>query len=180
VISVLHATDRIAVPWKNGGGVTREVAIWPPGSDFENFDWRVSVAEVRVAGPFSRFEAIDRTLVILQGRLAVTVAGKEVELGPDSAPFAFPGDVACSGAPIGGAVTDLNVMTRRGRASARLKRVASGTHSKNEKTILLMAQEDTDVQFGKQKFHLARFAALLTVGPCEFSLNGAAILIAIV
>ena len=52
MISVLRAADRIATPWKNGGGITREVAIWPPGSDFENFDWRVSIAEVCEAALF--------------------------------------------------------------------------------------------------------------------------------
>ncbi|MDP3593765.1 HutD family protein, partial [Phenylobacterium sp.] len=27
---ILRAVNRTPMPWKNGGGVTREVAIWPP------------------------------------------------------------------------------------------------------------------------------------------------------
>ncbi|MDB5497193.1 MAG: HutD, partial [Phenylobacterium sp.] len=32
-LRVLAAADRQAVPWKNGGGVTREIAAYPTGSD---------------------------------------------------------------------------------------------------------------------------------------------------
>ena len=53
---LLSAARRAAVPWKNGGGVTREVAAHPAGASLEDFDWRVSTAEVRAAGPFSGFE----------------------------------------------------------------------------------------------------------------------------
>jgi len=43
------------MPWKNGGGVTTEIAIAPEGATLDNFDWRVSTAQVDAAGPFSRF-----------------------------------------------------------------------------------------------------------------------------
>jgi environmental stress-induced protein Ves len=121
---ILRAADRVAVPWKNGGGITREVAVWPPGAGFDTFDWRVSIAEVREAGPFSTFDGIDRTMAILVGRLTLRFADRTVALDAASAPFAFPGDVACDGVPVGGHVTDLNVMTRRGRATARVARFA--------------------------------------------------------
>src|ERR1700744_2152466 len=102
------------MPWKNGGGVTREVAIWPRDSAFENFDWRVSIAEVREAGPFSIFENIDRSLSILKGRIELDFGDSKVGLDAASAPFAFPGYIPCSGRPVAGDVMDLNVMTRRG------------------------------------------------------------------
>ena len=40
-----------AVPWRNGGGVTRELLAWP-----DPRDWllRVSVAEISASGPFSQ------------------------------------------------------------------------------------------------------------------------------
>jgi uncharacterized protein len=128
VIAILRAADRVATPWKNGGGVTREVAIWPPASNFDNFDWRVSIAEVREPGPFSRFESIDRTMAILRGRLALHFPGQTVELDANSEPFSFAGDVSCDGQPIDGPVTDLNVMVRRGRTAARSLRFATIEH----------------------------------------------------
>jgi len=118
---ILRAGDRVAVPWKNGGGLTREVAVHPPGSDLSGFDWRVSVAEVLSAGPFSAFAGVDRQLAVLAGRLLLAVEGFEtVSLSPDSAPVHFAADARTYAQPVDGPVTDLNVMTRRGRFSARL------------------------------------------------------------
>ena len=42
---LLSAKDRIARPWKNGGGVTRDVAIAPPDANLDTFDWRISFAD---------------------------------------------------------------------------------------------------------------------------------------
>ena len=73
-VRILPAAARAAVPWKNGGGLTREVAIHPPGSDLGTFEWRVSIAQVRAAGPFSSFPGVDRQLAVLAGELALVIA----------------------------------------------------------------------------------------------------------
>ena len=57
----------VATPWKNGGGVTRQIAIDPPGSGLDDCGWRLSTAEVAQDGPFSRFDGVDRQLHILAG-----------------------------------------------------------------------------------------------------------------
>jgi uncharacterized protein len=54
--------------WKNGGGKTTEIAVWPPGASLDAFDWRISMATVEQDGPFSEFPGIDRTLALLKGR----------------------------------------------------------------------------------------------------------------
>ncbi|MDP3170391.1 MAG: HutD family protein, partial [Polaromonas sp.] len=43
--------DVAPTPWRNGGGVTRELIAWPTPQDW---DWRISVAEIEKDGPFSR------------------------------------------------------------------------------------------------------------------------------
>ena len=73
---ILRAAERRAVPWKNGGGLTREVAAHPPQSDLGNFDWRVSLAEVRRGGPFSSFPGIDRHMAVISGRLELSISGR--------------------------------------------------------------------------------------------------------
>jgi hypothetical protein len=178
---ILRATDRIATPWKNGGGVTREVALWPPQSTFDNFDWRVSLAEVREVGPFSVFENIDRTMAILEGRLALSFAGCKVELDSESAPFAFAGDESCHGAPLDGPVTDLNVMTRRGRATTHVTRIAGETVMPVAKHLLVLAITPTVVHVGSMTTSLHARDALLVENPQERELvsSGAAFLIAI-
>ena len=55
-------------PWKNGGGETIEIAVFPAGASVDDFDWRISMALVATDGPFSTFSGIDRTLTILDGQ----------------------------------------------------------------------------------------------------------------
>jgi len=102
------------MPWKNGGGVTTEIAIAPAGATLDHFDWRVSTAQVDAAGPFSRFAGIDRSLaVIAGGRLTLHRAdGETVSLAPGEAPVRFPGEVDIH-ATLDAPLSDFNVMTRR-------------------------------------------------------------------
>lgn len=179
MIRVLRAADRVAAPWKNGGGVTREVAIWPERASFGDFDWRVSIADVREAGPFSKFENIDRTILILQGRLALTVEDRTVELHTGSAPFAFPGDAACSGTPVGGAVMDLNVMTRRGRWTADVERIEGNLHAHAKGQALIVAPAPAIIATEAQSYDLRSLDALLIDESKDIGLFASARVIAI-
>jgi environmental stress-induced protein Ves len=108
------------VPWRNGGGITRELAVWPPGSGFSDFDWRISIASVTRGGPFSMFAGVERELAVLEGALRLSIDGQEVSVRPESPAVRFPGDVPCSGEPDEAPVADLDVMTRRGKFSSRM------------------------------------------------------------
>jgi uncharacterized protein len=118
----LHpANIRMASPWKNGRGVTRELAVFPPGAGMDDFEWRVSIAEVSEGGPFSEFPGVDRTLAVLDGTLRLSIGGETaIVLSPGSEPLAFPGDRPCQAEILGSVVRDLNVMTRRGRFSSHM------------------------------------------------------------
>jgi environmental stress-induced protein Ves len=138
----LPAAERVASPWKNGGGVTREIAVWPEGAGMEAFDWRISTAEVRGPGAFSVFHGVDRSLSVLSGALSLSFAGGRVAfLDPTSEPYGFPGDVPCHGAPLGGPVTDLNVMWRRGRYAATIEQVEDAAWTPSGAAALLIALE---------------------------------------
>lgn len=115
------------MPWKNGGGVTTEIAIFPHGASTEAFDWRVSMAGVVADGGFSEFPGIDRTLSVLTGNgIQLTVdKAAAVTLAPDSAPYCFPADRPASARLIDGPILDLNVMTRRDRFRHRVARLAA-------------------------------------------------------
>jgi environmental stress-induced protein Ves len=120
-VRLLRAIDRAPVPWKNGGGVTTEIAASPPGAGFDDFDWRVSMAQVATDGPFSIFPGIDRVLVVLEGGFRLQVEGQPiVELIPSSAPLAFPGDVPANAELLSGPALDLNAMARRGVVSCEV------------------------------------------------------------
>ena len=127
---ISRAADRVAVPWKNGGGLTREVAAHPPESNLGNFDWRVSLAEVSRGGPFSSFPGVDRHMAVIAGRLEVTIPGRDaLSLSSDSAPLSFAGELPVYAEPRSAIVTDLNVMTRRARFRARLTRCTVAAHT---------------------------------------------------
>lgn len=110
-------------PWKNGGGETIEIAVFPADATTENFNWRVSMARVEQDGAFSSFPGIDRTLTVLDGAgIELSVDGFDPANVTDK-PHSFPGDVATSARLLDGPITDLNVMTRRGALSHRVSRI---------------------------------------------------------
>jgi len=109
-------------PWKNGGGSTREIVCRPEGAGMDGFDWRVSIATIAQAGPFSAFAGVDRVIMLLAGdgvRLR-SASGIDHWLDQLHVPFAFAGDEALNGTLLGGPSTDLNVMTRRGALRAEV------------------------------------------------------------
>ncbi|CAL4867244.1 Protein Ves [Asticcacaulis sp. MM231] len=121
MIRYLPSAARVATPWKNGGGVTREVAVFPVGASMDDFLWRVSMAVVTEAGPFSLFTNIDRHLTVLSGSLRLEFSDRSVILATCES-LAFAGDVPVHGTPLA-PVTDLNVMTRRGQMRADVRRI---------------------------------------------------------
>jgi environmental stress-induced protein Ves len=91
---IFRLSQRVFRPWKNGGGETAEIAVSPPGADFENFEWRISTAIVAASGPFSIFPGVDRVLTVLEGgTMVLTVGAHENRLDAASEPFFFPGDL---------------------------------------------------------------------------------------
>jgi uncharacterized protein len=167
---LLRAADRVAQPWKNGGGLTREVAVSPQRAGFGDFDWRISIADVRVAGPFSRFEGVDRIMAILDGRLSLEFSDRSVTLDKASAPFAFAGEAACEGRPLDGPVRDLNVMVRRSRCTAEVRRFAGARVAG-----VIVATAPTIVEAEGGPIALERLDALETAAPLAVSGAGFAI-----
>lgn len=128
---LLPAAAHRRMPWKNGGGVTTEIAVFPPDAGLDDFSWRISMARVETDGPFSLFPGVDRTLMLLDGEgLYLTVEGKGVHhLARPYETAAFPADVVASARLRAGPITDLNVMTRRGVCEAEVGLVrVSGEH----------------------------------------------------
>ena len=122
---ILRAGDHKRMPWKNGGGETVEIAVSPEDAGLAGFDWRVSMATVATDGPFSIFPGIDRTLAILNGNgMTLDIEGRAPALlTTASDPLAFPADIPVAASLQDGAITDLNVMTRRGRATHTVERL---------------------------------------------------------
>lgn len=113
-----------ASAWKNGGGVTREIVCVPEGAGLDDFQWRVSIAHIAQAGPFSAFPGIDRVITLLAGagvRLHTADGALDHRLHTPLAPFAFAGECPIEAELLDGPCDDLNVMVRRGGHSAAVQ-----------------------------------------------------------
>jgi environmental stress-induced protein Ves len=110
-----------SMPWANGGGVTYQIASWPPGADLSGFDWRISMADVSEPGPFSHFPGIDRVLTVLgPGPMALTINASTALVTPN-VPIEFSGDDTVTAELPEGPIRDLNVMTRRGVCTSTVR-----------------------------------------------------------
>ena len=106
---IIRSSDYATMPWKNGGGTTTEIAVFPPGADMATFEWRLSMARVERGGPFSLFPGVDRSIAILEGDGLTLAVEDEDDVCLDKAlsPFPFPGDAAAGVEMVGGPVLDL-------------------------------------------------------------------------
>lgn len=108
--------DVAATPWGNGGGITRELAVWPRQGDWQ---WRMSVAEVEASGPFSRFERVQRWFAVLSGAgVRLDIDGQTHRLDVNTEPHQFDGAADTQCTLLAGPTQDFNLMLRRPGARA--------------------------------------------------------------
>ena len=111
-------------PWRNGGGLTRELLAWPAHDDWS---LRISVADIRADGPFSAFPGVDRWFAVLQGNgvvLGLPEGRRSVEIKDE--PLAFRGEAAPHCELQDGATRDLNLMLRREAGRGAMQRAQAG------------------------------------------------------
>ena len=101
--------------------MTRELLVWPPASSGQDWQLRITLAEVSQDGPFSPFPGVLRRFVVVDGcGLSLRWMGQDSwqDLLPGHAPLPFDGALApdcrlLRHGPGGPArSTDLNLMTR--------------------------------------------------------------------
>jgi environmental stress-induced protein Ves len=116
---VIAANEYRRERWKNGAGWTREIVRVP---DREDWDWRLSIAEIEQDAPFSLFPGIDRELVLLRGNgLRLSFEDGDVcELQPPHDRLRFKGERKLAGELLDGPTHDFNLMWRRDRIKAEL------------------------------------------------------------
>ena len=111
-MQLIRYRDLPAHPWKNGLGLTREIASDPPAQSGQPFRWRLSRAVIEGSSQFSSYPGVRRFLAL--------AAGGALELRIDrEAPrmlerlgdwIEFSGDSAVEAVPLDGPVEDLNLM----------------------------------------------------------------------
>ncbi|MET9463913.1 HutD family protein [Streptomyces sp. NPDC006544] len=175
-IRVLRAADRAAAGWKNGGGVTREIAAGPEGAGMDAFGWRVSLAEVVADGPFSVFPGVERTLTLAEGAgMDLRIAGVRRLVDRRFEPQRFPGDEPTDCRLLGGPVVNFNVMYRRGvvTTDTAVVRGDLALTVRPAETLLVVVLEGTAEVVGgaELRAELAAYDAALVTGAGELVLR---------
>ncbi|MEX2649979.1 MAG: HutD family protein [Alphaproteobacteria bacterium] len=125
-IIVVRAAGHRAMPWRNGLGTTREIAVRPEAAP-DRFAWRASIATVDQACAFSAFPGYDRIITVIDGNgMTLRIDGAEHRLDRRYVPFAFRGEAAVTCTPLDGAIHDLNIMVDRSRHEASVVPLSVG------------------------------------------------------
>lgn len=119
---VVRFEEVAPAPWKNGGGLTRELVTWP---EPDNWLWRMSVAQVSQSGAFSVFDGVQRWFAVLSGAgVRLVSGGRSCTVTALSDPLCFDGAVKTDCELINGATLDFNLMTRQTKLNAVMTRVS--------------------------------------------------------
>ena len=127
--------------WRNGMGVSWDIASDPPGT--EDFGWRFATARIEADVPFSLYPDVDRIFTLIAGQgLDLDFEGRP-GLAVDRlfVPHPYPCDVPTFCRLRGGPCRALNLFTRRGRWSATADILSSGAEIAHDGPILLFALE---------------------------------------
>jgi environmental stress-induced protein Ves len=155
------------VPWKNGGGSTTQIAVFPPDAGFEDFDWRISLATIAEDGAFSAFPGVERTLALVDGHgMTLEIDGAPTLLSKAEPVAAFDGESRVEAKLNRGASTDFNVMTRTDRCWHRFgRRRLDGDSTfvaRADVTVLFLAEGDSlELCSDQQRINMVRYDAVL-------------------
>ena len=119
-----RASERAAVPWRNGLGVQYEIAC--DGSLPDDWTWRLSTADITQDVPFSSFPGVTREFCVAEGNgVILNINGVDHRCEPRSV-TTFRGDDVVFATLIDGPMRALNLMVRDGSKSRSLRLNSAG------------------------------------------------------
>ena len=108
------------VPWKNGGGVSVDIA-------WEGETWRFGRTPIPVAGPFSDYTGEDRLQVLVAGRgLVLETPDGEIDVRQPFRPVRFAGETPIVSRLEAGPVEVVNLIGERARVQLDLAVLRAG------------------------------------------------------
>ncbi|MGC1443158.1 MAG: HutD family protein [Burkholderiaceae bacterium] len=118
-MKLLHQSELASSPWRNGGGVTREVAV----ADHDGqMVWRLSLATVSSDGAFSRFDGYRRILTVVRGAGMRLHMPDRVLRAEPGVPVGFSGAEPVDGSLVGEEVQNLNLIYDPARVVAAVRK----------------------------------------------------------
>jgi environmental stress-induced protein Ves len=121
-VRIQRFSEHTPMPWANGRGTSYEVAR--DGGD--DWSWRVAIAPVVEAGPFSSLPGVDRYLVVMdEAPLGLVIDGQPREVSQGEM-VSFAGESAVESFLPEGPTRDCGLMVRRGRTTGSMTVASSG------------------------------------------------------
>ena len=122
------------MPWKNGGGVTVDIAVTMlPGfaaGSWEGIVWRFSQTAIVTPGAFSDLSGYDRELALVSGKgLVLGTPVGEIDVRQPFKPVRFTGETSIVSRLEAGPVEVVNLIGDRSRVSIDLSCLAGGAAS---------------------------------------------------
>ncbi|MFZ1662625.1 MAG: HutD family protein [Paracoccaceae bacterium] len=119
---IILPADFQTQPWKNGGGITHEIAREDAAGSLL---WRLSIAEVASDGPFSAFTGLSRILTVIDGAgLWLDTPHGRLDALP-LRPLPFSGDLPVSSRMIDGPIRDFNLIFNGERLTGSVEHVTA-------------------------------------------------------
>jgi environmental stress-induced protein Ves len=120
MITLLDPASYRRTPWKNGGGVTIDIA--------EQDDiWRFGRTPITTPGPFSDYSGFDRVQVLVAGAgLVLETPNGEIDVRTPFSPVAFAGETPIVSRLEAGPVEVVNLIGNRARVRIDLQVLRAG------------------------------------------------------
>ena len=165
-LTVLDPASYRRTPWKNGGGVTIDIAgAHRPGADpagWEGMIWRFGRTRIERPGPFSDLAGYDRILAVIEGRgLLLHPSGRApLDVRQPFRPVRFAGEWAIASELTEGPVGVLNLLADRALCAIDLVFPDEGANAwLPEGHCIVLALDDAKVDIGGRAVALARDVA---------------------
>jgi environmental stress-induced protein Ves len=155
-ITTLDPTSFGHMPWKNGGGVTIDIAVsMLPGfaaGSWEGIVWRFSRTAIVTPGAFSDLSGYDRELALVSGEgLVLGTPVGEIDVRQAFKPVRFTGETSIVSRLEAGPVEVVNLIGDRSRVSIALSCLSG--------TAMIARQAGVHIIYA-------------ATGSCELSING--------
>ena len=139
-----RASERVAVPWRNGLGVQYEITC--DGALPDDWTWRLSTADITQDVPFSSFYGVTREFCVADGNgVVLNINGVDHRCEPGSI-TKFRGDDVIAAALTDGPMQALNLMLRDGSTARPLQIARVGQHIVRSQVIVaIMGSASVDV-----------------------------------
>lgn len=187
-IRVLEFLDPAAyrhVPWKNGGGVTTDIAgEYLPGAEPGGWDgmvWRLSRTRIETPGPFSDLPGYDRLLAVIDGRgLMLHPKGRPpLDVRAPFQPVRFAGEWPIDSELTEGPVGVLNLLGDRTRISIDLSFVAAAEQTTLPPVpAILLALSPARLRLDDQAISVPRDGAVRIAGPGTLAVDDGLVAVA--